>query len=88
MPAARRFTVLTWAALLVAAAGPSAFAGERPVTIRIPSFTVPPQSDREVKTAFRIPRRAALDIAGMVIRNRGASGEFSSHLEQLKVSNP
>jgi len=53
--------------------------GERPVTIRIPSFTVPPQSDREVKTAFRIPRRAALDIAGMVIRNRGASGEFSSH---------
>jgi hypothetical protein len=79
MPAARRLAVLTGAALLVAAGAPSVLARERPVTLRIPSFTVPPRSDREVKTAFRIPRRAALDIAGMVIRNRGASGGFSTH---------
>lgn len=78
MPATRRAAVLV-AALVLAAAATSAFAKERPITIRIPAFTVPPQSDREVKTAFRIPRRAALDIAGMVIRNRGAGTEIASH---------
>jgi hypothetical protein len=76
---AGRLSVLACSALLLAGAAPSALARERPITIRIPTFTVPPQSDREVKTAFRIPRRAALDIAGMVIRNRGAGTEAASH---------
>jgi len=62
-------------------AGAAPTAARRPITLRFPRFTVPPNQDREVCTFVRVPMRAAFDVAGQVVVSAtvAAKGSTSHH---------
>jgi hypothetical protein len=73
-PAARG--VVLAAGVLLAA---RAWAGARPIELRMPRFTVPARSDREVCTFVRVPRRRAFDVAGATVQSRGVRRDSVTH---------
>ena len=56
-----------------------AHAKSRPIRLRSPRLVVPARGETELWTAFRIPRDTPLDIAGFVVKNRGANATVASH---------
>lgn len=63
----------------IAAGSPAEARRPPPTTIRSFRIAVFPTSEREVNIAIRVPRFRPLDVAGLLMVNRGATPEFSSH---------
>jgi|SRR5581483_3954802 len=74
----RPFRALGLAAVAVLLLAPPALA-RRTIRLNFPKFDVPPRTDRELCTIFRLPMRKAFDLAKFSITNVGVSPTFTSH---------
>ena len=55
------------------------FAGGRKITLDVPAYDVPPNSDREICTFIRLPVQKALELGGTIIKNQPISEHSTSH---------
>src|SRR5262245_39739031 len=79
MSSPRTLALLAAAAIAGAlASAPSALAA-RTIHLRVPSFVVPPQSDREVCTFVPVPMSDAFNYQRSVVVNVGGDRHFTSH---------
>src|SRR5215831_1740573 len=75
----RRLPALLVAAMIAAAATPSASLGAKTIRVRVPSFVVPPNMDREVCTFVPVPMSDAFNYQRSVVVNVGGDRHFTSH---------
>src|SRR2546426_8063933 len=67
------------AAMAVVLGASSALAGERRIRLKVPAFSVPAHSDREVCTFVRLPMNVPYDASGQLIVNLGGRRHFATH---------
>jgi hypothetical protein len=70
----RLFALIALAALTTASA-----ASARTMVLKVPRFTVPPHSDREICTFFPVKSKKAFDSSGIEIINKGGRRDFLTH---------
>jgi hypothetical protein len=75
----RRLPALLVAAMIAGAATPSASLGTKTIRLRVPSFVVPPNMDREVCTFVPVPMSADFNFQKSVVVNVGGDRHFTSH---------
>jgi hypothetical protein len=66
-------------ALLAAGLAPTPALARRSVTVRVPTFDVPPRSNREICTFVAVPAREAMQVREVAIRNLGGKASFGTH---------
>jgi len=74
-----RLLALLVAAMIAGAANPSASLGARTIRLHVPSFVVPPNSDREVCTFVPLPMGTDFNFQKSVVVNVGGDRHFTSH---------
>src|SRR5215813_13445166 len=74
-----RLLALLVAAMIAGAANPSASLGARTIRLHVPSFVVPPKSDREVCTFVPLPMGTDFNFQKSVVVNVGGDRHFTSH---------
>lgn len=58
---------------------PPAPADARRMTMRVPAFEVPPRSNREVCVFVPLPANRDLEVAEIIMSNRGGNAQFATH---------
>src|SRR5262249_41214024 len=73
----RPVTLLSVLAMTILA--PAPLLARRSLTIRMPTFDVPPHSDRETCTFLPVPSRQPVNVTDVIVNNLGWKASFVSH---------